>query len=1590
MGESLPLQELIDFDELQDIQDGFAKIIRASSVIFSPEGDALTRFSNPTGFCSLIQSTKEGMRCCFQSFTDMGRKALESDEPVIMRCFAHGVHFAAPIIIDSERKATMFMGQFITEEFSPDQLKELREIAAQIDVDPDRLVAEAKKMRVVTEDVVRNYTTSLSQTVRAIAMLGAQAVELMRAKDALQESHDELESRVKERTAELASANTGLKREIAEREIAEDRIDRLNSVLKAIRNVNQLIVSEKDRDNLLQKACDILLEARGYDAAWFGLLREDTTFERVMGSDSRRDPPRFCDDMVDRSPSPCFKDALTQKERIAIVDKSKDCGDCPFGSAYAGNATVLIRVEHAGKLFGLLAIALAADVDVDVDATADEKELLKEVASDIAFALHDIELDEARKAIENALQESEEKYRTLIENVQDGVFLIQDGELKFVNEAFARIPGYTVEEIRGMNFGGLVAPEDMDMVADRYTRMMAGEDVPREYEFHGIRKGEDTQTTVRMTVGLTECQGKPAVIGTVKDVTERKAIEDALRESEIMYRTLYDSSRDAIMMLTPEEGFIGGNSAILEMFGCKDETEFTSMTPADSSPEYQPDGSLSLSESQKAMAIAMEKGSHYFEWKHRRVDGVEFFADVLLTRVKLDHKNFLQATVRDITERKIAEAALHESEAKYRRLTETIEDAIISFGMDTRVTYLNQAAIELGGYSEAEALQMKITDILPEDQISEFYERFSKRAAGENGLFIYEVDFISKAGERIPVEVNSSMIVKDNEQSGILLVCRDMTERKIVDQALRESEEKYRTLIENIQDGVFLIQDGELKFVNEAFARIPGYTVEEMLGMNFGGLVAPEDMDMVADRYTRMMAGEDAPMEYEFHGIRKGEDTRTTVRMTVGPTEYQGKPAVIGTVKDVTERKAIEDALFESEEKYRVMFETAKDAIFLSDETGKFVDVNQAACESLGYSKEELLKLTDREIDAESTGYKAFQKVRNGVEKAIFRVNQQKKDGALLPVEISGGLLNIGAKRIFLAIARDITERKKAEEKLKESEEKYRELVESANSIILRLSADGRILFFNKFAQRFFGYTEDEILGRNAVGTIVPETDTMGRDLRAMIMDIGQNPERYTTHENENVRRNGERVWVSWTNRVVRDSEGRVTEMLCIGNDITERKQLEERMCRVNDELEERVEERTVELKRANEQLNATIAQGYHAQKMESLGILAGGIAHDFNNFLTITLGNISIAKTVADPNGKLFGMLSDAEKASLRAKDLTLQLLAFSRSGEPIKRTIRIAKLIEDSTIFAQRGSNVQCEFEIPDHLMSVDADEGQISQVASNIIINACQAMPDGGTIRVKCENMKIEAVGAVAGEAGESIPLAGGDYVRILIKDEGTGIPEEQINRIFDPFFTTKEEGTGLGLATAHSIIEKHGGYLTVESTVGLGSTFYVYLPAAKEGVLAEAAPETSAGDGHGADDTGVSASGRILVLDDEEDIRELLGMILVRFGYVVEFSVDGAETIAMYRGAMGSDHAFDVVIVDLTIPGGIGGGDVIRELTQIDPTVKAIVSSGYANDPMMSDYRKYGFSGVISKPYEVRDLIKTVREVIGVAEGSHEPD
>ena len=368
-------------------------------------------------------------------------------------------------------------------------------------------------------------------------------------------------------------------------------------------------------------------------------------------------------------------------------------------------------------------------------------------------------------------------------------------------------------------------------------------------------------------------------------------------------------------------------------------------------------------------------------------------------------------------------------------------------------------------------------------------------------------------------------------------------------------------------------------------------------------------------------------------------------------------------------------------------------------------------------------------------------------------------------------------------------------------------------------------------------------------------------------------------------------------------------------------------------------------------------------KKLESIGLLAGGIAHDFNNLLAGILGNISLTnQLLGNTNSTASNLLEEAEKASLRAKDLTQQLVTFSKGGEPIKSKINIGKIIKNSTKFVLSGSNVKCVFDVPDDLAIIEADAVQISQVIQNIVLNASQAMPEGGAINISCKNFLKTSK--------DFIPLHDGNYVKITVEDYGVGIPEKYIEKIFDPYFTTKQHCSGLGLTIAHSIVSKHGGHITVYSKPGIKTTCEFFLASIGKPKLSVKTDDGSISYG----------SGRILVMDDEESIRNILQNILSYLGYEVICAKDGLETITLYGQGVKTGNPFDIVIMDLTIPGGHGGKGSISKLLEIDPKVKAIVSSGYSDDPVMANCQDYGFKAFILKPYQLEELCKVIQKVM----------
>ncbi|SMC36831.1 His Kinase A (phospho-acceptor) domain-containing protein [Desulfocicer vacuolatum DSM 3385] len=416
-------------------------------------------------------------------------------------------------------------------------------------------------------------------------------------------------------------------------------------------------------------------------------------------------------------------------------------------------------------------------------------------------------------------------------------------------------------------------------------------------------------------------------------------------------------------------------------------------------------------------------------------------------------------------------------------------------------------------------------------------------------------------------------------------------------------------------------------------------------------------------------------------------------------------------------------------------------------------------------------------------------------------------------------------------------------------------------------------------------------------------------------------------------------------------------------------------LAQLNTDLEKTVEKRTAALMESNASLQREMDEKEKMQKdlirvekLESTALLAGGIAHDFNNILSIITGNISLAQLQAEQGENISKILVDTEKACFRARDLTKQLLTFSKGGSPVKKTLVVSELIQETVVFALRGSNVKYEFSIAPDLSPVNVDEGQINQVLSNIVINAGHAMPHGGTVMVTAEDLTIKAKNSF------SIPLSPGPYIRISIKDTGTGIAKKNLHSIFDPYFTTKPTGSGLGLATAHSIIEKHGGFIGVESQEKKGTTFHIYLPASMKGIHGSGSPinasMTTLSQGHG----------KILIMDDEEMVRKVVGELLKHMGYAPDFAKDGVEACRKYQEAMANNDKFKAVIMDLTIPGGMGGKEAVQHILEIDPQAKVIVSSGFSTDPVMADYKSYGFSGVVAKPFMVQELSDVLCKII----------
>jgi PAS domain S-box-containing protein len=791
--------------------------------------------------------------------------------------------------------------------------------------------------------------------------------------------------------------------------------------------------------------------------------------------------------------------------------------------------------------------------------------------------------------------------------------------------------------------------------------------------------------------------------------------------------------------------------------------------------------------------------------------------------------------------------------------------------------------------------------------------------------------------------------------------------------------EQYRDLFENIPAGVYrTTPDGRILMANPALIRMLGYcSFEELASRNLEkeGFSAP----YMRTQFRELLEKEGEVRGLESEWIRQDgsiifvRESARAIRAEDGTVLYYE-----GIVEDITERKQMENALKENlahlskKNRYETIISTVTRSVHRSINLQEVLEnAVDAMSENMGIDnvfislvegQEAVLKayrgypqwfiervrripypkgVTWRVIiggkpmycpDAENdvfigpagreVGTKSYVSMpiySGGKAVGVININSLKKN-AFDEEELK--LLEIVAQQIEVAI-----HNAQIAEALRQSEERYRALFEQSPVGVYLFDKDFRITQCNQRMVQILQSSYDKIIGLDL-------RELRDKSFVSAIERVFEGQSCYQEGFYE-ATTSSARLWLSLSLTPLRGIDGNVIGGMAVVEDITERKRVEE--------------------------------EHIKAEKIESMGVLAGGIAHDFNNLLTSIMGNISLAKIYSNPDDKVYKRLDETEKACIQAKRLTQQLLTFSRGGAPIKKLCSIEQIIRSSVTFALRGSNVKSEFSIEDNLWNAEVDEGQMTQVITNLVINAEQAMPQGGVIRVKAENISL---GESVFHNGGRVPLPAGRYVKITVEDQGIGIPQEHLPKIFDPYFTTKQKGSGLGLSTAYSIIKNHRGYIDVESELGKGSKFYIYIPASDKGILKE----------YDLRDGIALGKGRVLIMDDEEMIREIVGKMLNLIGYEFEFASDGAEAIEIYKRAKEENRPFDAVIMDLTIPGGMGGREAIEKLVGIDPGIRAIVSSGYSDDRVMSEYEKYGFKGVLSKPYTIEGLSKALRDVI----------
>jgi len=892
--------------------------------------------------------------------------------------------------------------------------------------------------------------------------------------------------------------------------------------------------------------------------------------------------------------------------------------------------------------------------------------------------------------------------------------------------------------------------------------------------------------------------------------------------------------------------------------------------------------------------------------------------------------------------RKQAELALQRSEEKHRSLIESSVDPIYLINRDLEYIYANKELLSRFGKSGPQVFGHNYGEFHSPEGTKLFSKRIHKVFESKKpSTFNYQS---ATDGRYFLRTLNPVMNPETGAVASITVISKDITDLKQTEAKILMANERLQHLLYSSTTVIYSCEtsgDYSITYSSENVFIITGY-----LSFNFIkdpkfwiDHIHPEDREFVLEKMLTISKTENLEIEYRF---RKKEgkyiwlhDTKKLIRDEHGTTVK-----IVGSLLDVTERKQAVKALEESEKNFRALVENSFDGIMINDISGNYLYSNKSAAEISGYSIDELLKLNVKDLTPSADVEEVTERIRNRIENrtspSYFGGACLRKDGKEIQIEITAAKTIWKGKPAEIISMRDITERKRMVEELKSAHKYARNLIDSSLNMIIAVDKERRIVEFNKAAQESFGYIKAEVLGKHI--DILYANPSEGVKAHNTAKKTGQ-----FSAEIMNKRKNGELFPAFLSASILRDKSGEFLGIMGVSRDITKLKQSE----------------------KERENLQAQLLQ---SQKMESIGSLTGGIAHDFNNLLTIISGYSQLMLDCLDKNNPLRKNVEKIMKAGEQAASLTRQLLAFSRKQVLEPKVLDLNTVVTDVEKMLGRliGEDIKIDTVLEPDLVHVKVDPGQIEQVIMNLVVNAQDAMPDGGKITVKTENVVIDK--NLSKVIPEALP---GRFVRFSVEDSGAGIDKAILDKIFEPFFTTKDVGvgTGLGLSVVYGIIKQHAGWINVYSEPGTGTIFKVYLPAVSEKIdditKDTISFENLQGNGE-----------RILLVEDEEGIRGFAAEALRKNGYTIFEAANAKEAFDLFKNESGN---FDLVFSDVVMPGK-SGLELVDELLSGKPDLQVLLCSGYSDKKSQwSEIKKRGFR-FLQKPYGVSDLLKSIKEMI----------